>query len=612
MSLNRERLKGDGGRCSAVSRLRSATGRQHQQSALHLLSSIVHGPPLPRQHRPRRPAPQQAPDRQAKDKAANVGEPGDAARLWINGQLIINNTSCCNEPSGTIALTAGQFADIQLEFTEVNSGAYVKLSWSSPTQPKEILPQAQLFPPEAAPTPTAAPETGWSPAYYDYGSAKPHAVTGIDRGAVVDDFGYDGAGNMTTRLEAGVPWSQTFSSEGRLSQISNGTDTWTFFYDGDGNRIKQENPDGTLTLFLAAGSYEVSVAISGASIEARRYYSIAGQRIALRGSDAVSFLLTDHLGSVSILAADEGGAANQQRYFPYGSPRLNGFGESTQFAFTGQRSHELIGLMDYQARWYSPQIGTFISSDTVGTSFLNPQLRNRMAYASGNPLRFSDPTGHYICEGPGHYCRPGRPIPFPEVPSASGGASAGSPNLTSPAISGAPTPPHPAPTETPSPHNNGVGTTFSQATVTPTPASMAQVLCPTLAPGQVCTNPRWHTPVHLRIDASRIDWVDAGVDVLGIAGDIGLRTGHPVGLGLWGVSEVAELGTIGKAWDDLDLGDPTGVLLMPPSVLAKTGRIAPFFGYLANLVGLVSNLGNSMYAELGQPYLIGSPEWQGQ
>lgn len=47
----------------------------------------------------------------------------DGARLWVNGQLIIDSTGCCGEPKGTIALTAGAYADIRLDYTEATSAA---------------------------------------------------------------------------------------------------------------------------------------------------------------------------------------------------------------------------------------------------------------------------------------------------------------------------------------------------------------------------------------------------------------------------------------------------------------------------------------------------------
>jgi len=113
----------------------------------------------------------------------------------------------------------------------------------------------------------------------------------------MDEFAYDANGNMTQRVESGVTWAQTFSAENRLASISTDTDTWSFVYDGGGNRVKQINPYGTITVFLGGGIYSVEDA-SG-SAEVSKYYSIAGQQVALSGPDGLQYLLTDRLGSVS-------------------------------------------------------------------------------------------------------------------------------------------------------------------------------------------------------------------------------------------------------------------------------------------------------------------------
>ena len=71
--------------------------------------------------------------------------PDDSARLWINGQQIINSTRRGQEASGTIRLNAGQRYDVRLEYVENTSDARVNLSWASPSQSKQIIPQSKLF-----------------------------------------------------------------------------------------------------------------------------------------------------------------------------------------------------------------------------------------------------------------------------------------------------------------------------------------------------------------------------------------------------------------------------------------------------------------------------------
>jgi RHS repeat-associated protein len=65
----------------------------------------------------------------------------------------------------------------------------------------------------------------------------------------------------------------------------------------------------------------------------------------------------------------------------------------TDKLFTGQRL-DTTGLYYYEARYYDPSIGRFISPDTIVQNPSDPQTLNRYTYCSNNPLRYTDPTGH--------------------------------------------------------------------------------------------------------------------------------------------------------------------------------------------------------------------------
>ena len=72
----------------------------------------------------------------------------DGDRVWINGQLIIDDWKIQRggkTTSGSIALTAGQLYPITVEFYENTGGAEMSLYWSSPSQGGQIIPQSQLF-----------------------------------------------------------------------------------------------------------------------------------------------------------------------------------------------------------------------------------------------------------------------------------------------------------------------------------------------------------------------------------------------------------------------------------------------------------------------------------
>ncbi len=73
----------------------------------------------------------------------------DGMRLWVNGQLLIDNWQdhAITESTGTISLTAGRWADLKLEYYENTGGAAARLLWSSPSQAKEVIPASRLSTP---------------------------------------------------------------------------------------------------------------------------------------------------------------------------------------------------------------------------------------------------------------------------------------------------------------------------------------------------------------------------------------------------------------------------------------------------------------------------------
>jgi len=52
--------------------------------------------------------------------------------------------------------------------------------------------------------------------------------------------------------------------------------------------------------------------------------------------------------------------------------------------------------LPYNARYYDPELGRFVQADTVVPSASNAQTLNRYSYCANNPLKYVDPTGHFI------------------------------------------------------------------------------------------------------------------------------------------------------------------------------------------------------------------------
>jgi len=71
----------------------------------------------------------------------------DTVQVWIDGKLVVANTTP-HAPAvdqGSITLVAGRRYDIKVEQTENGGEAFLKLIWSSPSTPAQIVPASQLY-----------------------------------------------------------------------------------------------------------------------------------------------------------------------------------------------------------------------------------------------------------------------------------------------------------------------------------------------------------------------------------------------------------------------------------------------------------------------------------
>ncbi len=160
-----------------------------------------------------------------------------------------------------------------------------------------------------------------------------------------------------------------------------------FVYDGDGNRILRM--DGSGVRVYIGDYYEKQGAV------VTKYYYAGGQRIAMRQGNTLYFLHGDHLGSATVATDASGNRVGELRYTPYGVTRYEWGSTPTNRRYTGQ-PWEGVGLYDYGARMYSPSLGRFISPDTLVPGAGNPQALNRYAYTLNNPVRYRDPSGHWV------------------------------------------------------------------------------------------------------------------------------------------------------------------------------------------------------------------------
>ncbi|WP_041245307.1 RHS repeat-associated core domain-containing protein [Geotalea uraniireducens] len=195
-------------------------------------------------------------------------------------------------------------------------------------------------------------------------------------------YQYDDNGNMTSDGQRTV----TYTPDNLPKTATMNGVTTTFIYDGNGKRVKKLNSN---TRMYIGKLYEC---ING---NCGNYIFAGNTRIARNFQGSTIYYHPDHLGSTAITTDDYGNKVEDIYYYPYGETRLDSkpIGGMTH-KYTAQELDYETGLYNYGARLYDPDIGRFISPDSIVPSPGNPQSLNRYAYALNNPVKYRDPSGH--------------------------------------------------------------------------------------------------------------------------------------------------------------------------------------------------------------------------
>lgn len=199
-------------------------------------------------------------------------------------------------------------------------------------------------------------------------------------------FLYDPNGNMTTD---GIK-SVAYTPDNLPTTITMGGNTTAFTYDGSGSRVKKTSPSGT-RIYLGK-LYECLNGSCG------NYIYAGSTRIARSSTTDTIYYHGDHLGSTALATDDSGNQVESIHYYPFGETRQDSGPTNMIHKYTGQEQDYEVGLYNYNARLYDPEMGRFVSADTVVPNPANPQSLNRYSYVQNNPLAYVDPDGHWVVE----------------------------------------------------------------------------------------------------------------------------------------------------------------------------------------------------------------------
>ncbi len=186
------------------------------------------------------------------------------------------------------------------------------------------------------------------------------------------------ARNQLTQISGAVTASFSYDALGRRQSKTIGGIGVGYIYDGsnvvqelNGIAVDNSNPSNIISSYLTGlGIDEVYAQQNGTGSAAQ----------------TISYF-SDALGSTIRLTDQAGNKLVDYTYEAYGNTSADA-SIHNPFQYTG-RENDGTGLYYYRARYYSPTLQRFISSDPIGLA----GGINTYAYAGSNPFKYSDPTG---------------------------------------------------------------------------------------------------------------------------------------------------------------------------------------------------------------------------
>jgi RHS repeat-associated protein len=226
-------------------------------------------------------------------------------------------------------------------------------------------------------------------------NAGPHAVTS----AGSYGYQYDANGNMTS----GKNKTLEYDVENRIIRITQPDVVTSFMYDGDGGRVRVSrtaNNETRTTTYIGSLFEKNDCTDSGSQITQIKHIFAGATRVcSVKSVDGgpltMDYYHGDHLGSSSIITDQNGQQVQYLEYAPYGTVARNEGTDATAYKFTGKEL-DSTGLYFYSARYYDPEIGRFVTADTIVQAPYDPQSLNRYAYCRNNPIKYVDPSGHWF------------------------------------------------------------------------------------------------------------------------------------------------------------------------------------------------------------------------
>ena len=214
-----------------------------------------------------------------------------------------------------------------------------------------------------------------------------------------ETISYDAIGNPTTYLGASLSWYGR-----QLKNYTKGSASVSYTYDSDGLRGTKIYNGTKSTYHYVSGQLRYE---TRGDLKFYYFYDANGNLSAIRYYDAndksyAYFALTNAQGDVVAFYTGAGVCVVTYEYDAWGNvvkttdtTGIN-FAELNPIRYRGYYYDSETGLYYLQSRYYNPQVGRFLNSDSISDQSAGILGYNSYIYASNNPVNYSDPSGHSI------------------------------------------------------------------------------------------------------------------------------------------------------------------------------------------------------------------------
>jgi RHS repeat-associated protein len=237
-------------------------------------------------------------------------------------------------------------------------------------------------------------------------------------GATSTAVSYDNLGNVKQEGTGATATILNFNAANLLNTVTQGATTYTYAYDGKGQRVTSSSagsgvqPVQITSFYDAAGRliYDtttinpVTDQIFKSNFDpvvsptTSTNYLYQGNHLvakdATNGSThTITYVHTDALGSPVAQTNASKTVVGKSNYLPYGGLySSSGTGNKAGIGYAGQ-SMDPTGFVYMRARYYDPQLHRFLSMDPVDVDANSALNFNRYSYAANSPYAKYDPSG---------------------------------------------------------------------------------------------------------------------------------------------------------------------------------------------------------------------------